>query len=93
MSNQNKLNPDRGEANGRRLANAPDNHIYMRAYMASTAEAMPYPSPELGGSRSSNNMISHQRADAARDRAMGDYERLKGQPEPRVISAETTPGN
>ena len=59
------------------MKNLANDHHYMRCYLAATADAMPYPNPELGGYRSSSRMISHQLADAARDKAMQDYERLK----------------
>ena len=59
------------------MKNLPDDHLYMRCYMAASREAIPYPNPELGGFRSGNGMVSHALADRARDKAMQDYERLQ----------------
>lgn len=58
------------------LENLPDDNQYMRCYLATAADAMPYPNPELGGYRSSARMISHALADECRATAREDYERL-----------------
>lgn len=58
------------------MVNIPDDYYYMRCYLASTHEAMPYQNPELGGAKGKTIMISHAKADAARDRAMNDYKKL-----------------
>lgn len=59
------------------LENLPDDRHYMRVYLAATADAMPYPNPELGGYKGDVKMISHAAANKARAAAMADYERLK----------------
>ncbi len=59
------------------IVNIPEDHHYMRCYLAATADALIYPNPELGGYTSGTRMISHALADRARDAAMKDYKRLK----------------
>lgn len=70
------------------LENLRDDHMAMRCYLAATAEAMPYPNPELRGYRAEASMISHKLADECRARAFADYERLR-----KDLEAEPDPGN
>jgi tetratricopeptide (TPR) repeat protein len=59
------------------MKHIPDDHLYMRCYLAATADAMPYPNPELGGYRGKSRMISHALADRARDEAVAVFETLE----------------
>ena len=57
------------------MQNIPDDHLYMRCYLAATAEAMPYRNFELGTSMRGGR-ITHNSADKARKKALRDYKRL-----------------
>ncbi len=61
------------------MENLPEDYNYMRCYFAASADAMPYPNPELGGYRSKGGMVTHDSANRARAKAMEDYQRLKGE--------------
>ena len=73
------------------MRNISDDYHYMRCYMAATADAMIYANPELGGYRSKSGRISHRLADAARDRAMLDYEKLLPDWAKRKVAQDTKP--